>query len=143
MDPGVGTAFGLVSAGFGLLIVLMALGVVPRIGEVHAPGWVMVAAGIVFVFLGIHIFRSTVRSVLGPAPAEEGGPVDGEEPFSVVGWFLKAGLVSAFAAVAIGVAGSAGGIVWGLATLLLVWAAGWIWRDGFRRLRARLEGDDG
>ena len=103
LSPRAAVAFGLVVSGMGVLIVLLAVGIIPgALASLEAPRWVVASAGLAFVLAG-------AAMIVGYAVAGGVGP-DGDLPAGTPRWvrvtqyLLGLGIISALGAVATWVA---------------------------------------
>jgi len=103
LSPRAAVALGLVVSGMGVLIVLLAVGIIPGAeASLEAPRWVVASAGLAFVLAG-------AAMIVGYAVAGGVGP-DGDLPAGTPRWvrvtqyLLGLGIISALGAVATWVA---------------------------------------
>jgi hypothetical protein len=81
---------GLFATGMGLFIVLVSVDIIHTDpASIHAPRWVLTLAGMIFTFAGLYILSTGLL-----APGEQGNGL-----LSWIQYFLRLGLLTAFAAV--------------------------------------------
>jgi hypothetical protein len=81
---------GLFATVMGLFVILVSVDIIHADPEsIHAPRWVLTLAGMMFTFIGLHLFSTTMLS-----PGEQKTPV-----IQWVQYFLVLGMLTAFATV--------------------------------------------